>query len=96
MRPNPFDFKTVVLAKHVVLTHFPIALFIAAVVFDLIAFWTKRRTFAGAVCYDLLIAALATFPTIVPGIIGWQLQLEGQKLRGVLLRPFSCASCLAL
>jgi hypothetical protein len=38
MRPNPFDFKTVVLAKHVVLTHFPIALFITAVFFYLIAF----------------------------------------------------------
>ena len=35
---NPFDLKTVVLAKHaqhVVLIHFPIALFITAVAFDL-------------------------------------------------------------
>ena len=37
---NPFDLNTVLLAKHaqhVVLIHFPIALFIAAVAFDLIA-----------------------------------------------------------
>jgi len=37
---NPFDLKTVLLAKHaqhVVLIHFPIALFIAAVAFDLIS-----------------------------------------------------------
>jgi len=40
---NPFDLKTVLLAKHaqhVVLIHFPIALFIAAVTFDLTAQWT--------------------------------------------------------
>jgi uncharacterized membrane protein len=43
---NPFDPKTVLLAKHaqhVVLVHFPIAIFISAVAFDLIAQGTKRR-----------------------------------------------------
>ena len=89
IRPNPFDLRTVVLAKHaqhVVLIHFPIALFIAAVVFDLIAFWTKRRTFADAAYYNLLVAALATIPTLVTGILAWQLQLEGQRLKGILLQ----------
>lgn len=88
MRPNPFDFRTVVYAKHaqhVVLIHFPIALFITAVVFDLIAYWTKRRSFADAAYYNLLVAAAATIPVIVTGIIAWQLQLEGQKLKGNLL-----------
>ena len=40
MSVNPFDPKTVLLAKHVphvVLIHFPIALFITAVVFDFVA-----------------------------------------------------------
>ena len=72
MRPNPFDFKTVIFAKHaqhVVLIHFPIALFITAVVFDLIAHWTKRRTFADASYYNLLVAALATIPVIATGIV---------------------------
>lgn len=88
MRPSPFDFRTVVYAKHaqhVVLIHFPIALFITAVVFDLIAYWTKRRSFADAAYYNLLVAAAATIPVIVTGIIAWQLQLEGQKLKGNLL-----------
>jgi uncharacterized membrane protein len=88
VRPSPFDFRTVVFAKHaqhVVLIHFPIALFITAVVFDLIAYWTKRRTFADAAYYNLLVAALATIPVIATGIIAWQLQLEGQKLKGNLL-----------
>ena len=88
VRPSPFDFRTVVYAKHaqhVVLIHFPIALFITAVAFDLIAYWTKRRTFADAAYYNLLVAALATIPVIATGIIAWQLQLEGQKLKGTLL-----------
>ena len=88
VRPNPFDLRTAVLAKHaqhVVLIHFPIALFVTAVVFDLIAYWTKRRSFADAAYYNLLVAALATIPVIASGIMAWQLQLEGQKLKGNLL-----------
>jgi uncharacterized membrane protein len=88
MSPNPFDFRTVLLAKHaqhVVLIHFPIALFVTAVGFDLIAYWTKRRTFADVAYYNLLVAVLATIPVIATGIIAWQLQLEGQRLKGTLL-----------
>ena len=88
LRPSPFDFRTVVFAKHaqhVVLIHFPIALFITSVIFDLIAYWSKRRSFADAAYYNLLGAALATIPVIATGIIAWQLQLEGQKLKGNLL-----------
>jgi uncharacterized membrane protein len=87
-RPSPFDFRTLVFAKHaqhVVLIHFPIALFITAVAFDLIAYWSKRRSFADAAYYNLLVAALATIPVIATGIVAWQLQLEGQKLKGNLL-----------
>src|ERR1700730_2515913 len=86
---NPFDLKTALLAKHaqhVVLIHFPIALFIAAVMFDLIAHWTKRRGLTDAAYYNLLTAAISTLlPVLVTGILAWQYQLEGQKLRGILL-----------
>ena len=88
MRVNPFDLKTVLLAKHaqhVVLIHFPIALFIAAVGFDLIAQWTKRRGLADAAYYNLLVAAISTLPVLVTGLLAWQFQLEGQKLKGILL-----------
>jgi uncharacterized membrane protein len=91
MSSNPFDVRTVILAKHaqhVVLVHFPIALFIVAVAFDFLAKWTKRRSFADAGYYNLLVAALATLPTLVTGIIAWQLQLGGQRLRGILLLHF--------
>ena len=85
---NPFDLKTILLAKHaqhVVLIHFPIALFIVAVAFDLLAQWTKQRRLADAVYYNLLTAAISTFPVLATGILAWQFQLEGQKLKGILL-----------
>src|SRR5271169_5296853 len=85
---DPFDLKTAVLAKHaqhVVLIHFPIALFITAVAFDAIAQWTQRRGLADAAYYNLLVAAISTFPVLVTGILAWQFQLEGQKLKGILL-----------
>jgi uncharacterized membrane protein len=85
---NPFDPRTVLFAKHaqhVVLIHFPIALFITGVAFDLIAQWTKRRNLAAAAYYNLLVAAVSTLPVLATGILAWQFQLEGQKLKGILL-----------
>jgi uncharacterized membrane protein len=85
---HPFDPKTVFLAKHaqhVVLIHFPIALFITGVAFDFIAQWTKRQGFADAAYYNLLVAAISTFPVIVTGLLAWHFQLEGQKVKGILL-----------
>ncbi len=85
---HPFDIKTVFLAKHaqhVVLIHFPIALFIAGVTFDFLAQWTKRRAVASAAYYNLFAAALTTIPVLITGIAAWQWQLEGQRLKGILL-----------
>jgi len=94
---NPFDLKTAVLAKHaqhVVLIHFPIALFLAAVAFDFVATWAKRRGLADAAYYNLLGAAVSTLPVLVSGVLAWQFQLEGQKLKGILLLHLvlACAS----
>jgi uncharacterized membrane protein len=85
---NPFDVKTALLAKHaqhIVLIHFPIGLFITAVMFDLVAQWTKRRGLAQAAYYNLLAAAVSTVPVVATGLLAWQFQLEGQKLKGILL-----------
>jgi len=94
MSVNPFDIKTILLAKHaqhVVLIHFPIALFIVGVTFDLIAQWTKRRGLADAAYYNLLVAAISTVPVVVTGILAWQLALEGQKVKGILLEHMMLA-----
>jgi uncharacterized membrane protein len=88
MSTNPFDVRTVVLARHaqhVVLIHFPIALFTAAVGFDYLAQWTKNRTLGSAAYFNLLVAAVSTVPVVTTGLIAWQWALEGQKLKGILL-----------
>jgi uncharacterized membrane protein len=88
MSVDPFDFRTVLLAKHaqhVVLIHFPIALLTAAVAFDFLAEWTKCRTLAAAAHFNLLVAAVSTVPVVVSGLAAWQWALEGQKLKGILL-----------
>jgi uncharacterized membrane protein len=85
---HPFDIKTVVFAKHaqhVVLIHFPIALFIIGVLFDFLAQWKKQRLLAATAYYNLLVAAITTIPVIGTGILAWQWELEGQKLKGILL-----------
>ena len=92
---SPFDPQTALLAKHaqhVVLIHFPIALFITGVAFDYAAQWTKRRGLAEAAYYNLVLAAASTMPVFVSGILAWQLQLEGQKLKGILLLHLVLAS----
>ena len=73
---NPFDPKSALLARHaqhVVLVHFPIALFIVGVAFDVAARWKNRRAFADAAYYNLSVAAAFTVPVVVTGILAWQL-----------------------
>ena len=63
---KPFDLKIIFLAKHaqhVVLIHFPIALFMTAIVFDVAAYWTKRRSLEDATYYNLLVAASSDGPS---------------------------------
>jgi uncharacterized membrane protein len=98
---NPFDLKSVLLAKHaqhVVLIHFPIALFVAAVMFDLMAHWTKRRGLADTAYYNLLGAAISIVPVLATGVLAWQFQLEGKKLKGILLLHliFACVSSVLI
>ena len=98
---HPFDLKTVLFAKHaqhVVLIHFPIALFIIGVLFDFLAHWKKQRVLAAVAYYNLLVAAIATIPVVITGIVAWQCELEGQKLKGMLLMPLvmGCASTVLI
>jgi uncharacterized membrane protein len=85
---HPFDIKAALLAKHaqhVVLIHFPIALFIAGVVFDFLAQWKKNRLLLAAAQWNFFVSALMTVPVLISGILAWQWQLEGQRLKGILL-----------
>src|SRR6267378_391136 len=85
---SPLDIRSAILAKHaqhVVLIHFPIALFLTGVGFDFAARWTKRATVAAVAYATLLVAAVSVPPVVASGILAWQWQLAGQRLRGVLL-----------
>jgi uncharacterized membrane protein len=85
---HPFDLRTVLLAKHaqhVVLIHFPIALFVTGVAFDLCALRIKQRGMAEAAYFNFLVAAFSTLPVVASGLLAWQWQLEGQRLKGILL-----------
>ena len=71
---NPFDLKAALLAghaQHPVIIHFPIGLFIASVVFDLLAVWRKQPILAAVAYYDLLGAAIHDLGR-VPGPIGFR------------------------
>jgi uncharacterized membrane protein len=84
---NPFDLKAALFARHaqhVVLIHFPVALFITSVAFDVIARFTRSRSLARAAYYNLVGAAIMALPAVVTGVLAWQLQLEGAKLKGNL------------
>ena len=83
------DLRSALLAKHaqhVVLIHFPIALFLVGVLFDFMAQWKKDRTLAAVAYYNLLVAAISTLPVMATGLLAWRWQLEGQRLKGILLQ----------
>ena len=92
--PNPFDVKAALLqghAQHPVLVHFPIALFIASAVFEVLAIWRKQPVFAAVAYFNLLGAALSLPFTIATGLGAWRWQLEGAKLKGNLQLHLVCA-----
>jgi uncharacterized membrane protein len=85
---HPFNLKSALLARHaqhVVLIHFPIGLYLTSVMLDFIAQWTKNRTMAAVAYYNLLIAAISCPPVLATGLMAWRWQLEGQRLKGILL-----------
>jgi len=70
---NPFDLKSALLARHaqhVVLIHFPIALFLVGVAFDFVAYFTKRSALALAAYYNFVVAAISSLPVIATGSAG--------------------------
>jgi uncharacterized membrane protein len=98
---NPLDWRTVLLAKHaqhVVLIHFPIALFIAGAAFDVLAQRLRRQDLAAVAYYNLVLAAIFSVPTAASGLIAWQWLLEGHRLKGLLLYHllFAVASALVI
>ena len=87
MSAHPYDLKAALLAsraQHVALVHFPIGLFFAAVLFDLLARWKKNAGLGSAAYFNFLLAAISTVPTLASGVLAWQWALAGQPLKGIL------------
>src|SRR5258708_9442050 len=85
---NPFDPRSILLARHaqhVVLIHFPIALFVSGVVLDFLSRGKSISKFATAAYINLTAAALTVVPAAVTGLLAWQFALDGRKLKGLLL-----------
>src|SRR6266567_4047386 len=96
---NPFDLRTILLAKHaqhVVLIHFPIALFITGVGFDLLSRGKRNSQLAGAAYLNLSIAAATVIPAVLTGLLAWQFALDGKRLKGLLLLHLIAALSAAL
>jgi len=96
---NPFDLRTILLAKHaqhVVLIHFPIALFMTGVGFDLLSRGKRQSELASVAYWNLSIAAATVLPAVVTGLLAWQFALEGKRLKGLLLLHLIAALSAAL
>jgi uncharacterized membrane protein len=96
---NPFDLRTILLAKHaqhVVLIHFPIALFIAGVGLDLFSRGKRSLRLAEAAYLNLALAAVTVLPAVLTGLLAWQFVLEGKRLKGLLLMHVVAAAIAAL
>jgi uncharacterized membrane protein len=92
---HPFDLKSALFARHaqhVVLIHFPIALFLTSVLFDFFAQWTRNCEMAAVAYYNLLLAAISCLPVVATGLLAWHWQLEGQRLKGALLQHLILAA----
>jgi len=96
---NPFDLRTILLpkhAQHVVLIHFPIALFITGVGFDHLSRGKRASQLAGAAYLNLSAAAVTVLPAVVTGVLAWQFALEEKRLKGLLLLHLIAALSAAL
>jgi uncharacterized membrane protein len=98
---HPFDLRQMMMekhAQHVVLIHFPIALFIAGVGLDFVAQWTKREELRFPAYVNFLLAAVMAVPAVATGLVAWQWALEGHRIKGILLLHvvFALASAVVI
>jgi uncharacterized membrane protein len=87
MTLHPFDPKTVLFAKHaqhVVLIHFPIALYLSGTLFDFLARAFPKAQLSKVAHWNFLFAAVMSIPTIATGLLAWHFALDDQPLKGIL------------
>jgi uncharacterized membrane protein len=83
-----FDIRSVLLARHaqhVVLIHFPIALFLTGTFFDVLGKWRSDARLAAAAYFNLVAAALFVPPVLITGVLAWYFALGATRIKGLLL-----------
>ena len=96
---HAFDLKSIFLARHaqhVVLIHFPIALFLIGILFDLVARLRHDVRLAIAAHLNLAAAAILIVPAYLTGLLAWRFALAGQRMGGVLFYHVLLASATTL
>ncbi len=94
---HAFDFRHILLAKHaqhVILIHFPIALFMTGAALDLLSRDKPESQLASAAYVNVSIAAATVMPTLLTGILAWRFALQAEKPKGLLLLHI-VAGCIA-
>jgi len=69
------------------MVHFPVALFIISILFDLLALWRKDTGLASAAYLNLTIAAITSPIAVVTGFVAWQFAyggISGESFKGNL------------
>jgi len=101
---NPFALKTVLLPKHAqhpVLVHFPIALLVISLLFDLLGYVKKNPALTTAAYYNLIAAGIVAPFAVITGVLAWifaygQAPLQGYLLYHLLLGVLTMLLILAL
>ena len=86
--PGPFDPKNLLMPKHAqhpVVVHFPIALFMASLFFDILGSRKKNKTLSDVGRYNLIAAAVTALGGVATGLLAWQSAYGGATLQGPLL-----------
>jgi len=83
-----FDPRAILLAghaQHIVLVHFPIALLITSLAFDIWARYGGHKMLALAGKFNLYAAAWTAPLAAATGLLAWRWQVDGARLKGALL-----------
>lgn len=83
---NPYDLKTLLLprhAQHPVIVHFPIALFIISLFFDVLGLLRRDKMLATTGYLNLTIAAVTAPLALITGLLAWQFAYGGIGLAGL-------------
>jgi uncharacterized membrane protein len=86
--PNPFTLKAMLFPKHAqhpILIHFPIALFVISLLFDLLGARRNDGTLRAAGFYNLVVAAVSAYAAAGSGLLARQFLYGGAALTGYLL-----------